>query len=316
MKFSSFLKLVEIQTKLASMVPFLLGTFYAVYHFRRIDFIGFLFLFISILTFDMLTTALNNYFDYKKAIRKYGYNYEIHNAIARDNLKETTVLITMLTLFVIATLFGILLVIKTNIIVLLVGMISFAIGISYSFGPVPISRTPLGEAFSGFFMGFIIVFLAVYIHVYDKNIISILFGNAMLFVQMNYMELLYIFLLSIPPICGIANIMLANNICDMEDDIENRRYTLPIYIGKKTALLIFKSLYYIAYAAIIILSAFRIVPLFYLLSLLTFIIVRKNIKLFEDKQSKEITFALSVKNFLMISGSQVLLLAISSILKL
>ena len=39
---------------------------------------------------------------------------------------------------------------------------------------------------------------------------------------------------------GIANIMLANNICDVEEDIINNRFTLPYYLGKKNAFNLFK----------------------------------------------------------------------------
>ena len=37
-------------------------------------------------------------------------------------------------------------------------------------------------------------------------------------------------------IVNVANIMLANNNCDMEDDFINRRLTLSIYLGKENAL--------------------------------------------------------------------------------
>lgn len=68
-----------------------------------------------------------------------------------------------------------------------------------------------------------------------------------------------IFIISIPLIVGIANMMLANNICDMEDDFINRRFTLPIYIGKENALTIFKYLYYIGFVGIIIGVIFSLV---------------------------------------------------------
>ncbi len=42
--------------------------------------------------------------------------------------------------------------------------------------------------------------------------------------------------ISLPLVCTIANIMLSNNICDLETDITNHRYTLVYYIGKKQAL--------------------------------------------------------------------------------
>ncbi len=52
-----------------------------------------------------------------------------------------------------------------------------------------------------------------------------------------FIEFIVICLVSIPMIVGIANIMLANNICDLEEDIANKRHTLPYYIGKKNAII-------------------------------------------------------------------------------
>lgn len=307
MSIKSFLKLVEIRTKLASLMPFLLGTVYALYHFQRFNFINFILMFGSLFIFDMFTTALNNYLDYKRAVKKQGYNYEKHNAIVKYNLTETSVLITIAVLFSLATALGIVLFFNTNIIVLIVGMLSFLVGICYSFGPVPISRTPLGEVFSGFFMGFVILFLATFVHIYDLDIINLNFESFKLYFYIDIVEVLCIFLLSLITVCCIANIMLANNICDIEDDIENRRYTLPIYIGKERALWLFKAIYYFAFADIILLVILKIIPPICIVALLIFIPVSRNIKLFYAVQTKKDTFDLSVKNFLMMSGSVTLL---------
>ncbi|RKD29494.1 1,4-dihydroxy-2-naphthoate polyprenyltransferase [Thermohalobacter berrensis] len=315
MSIRSFLKLVEIQTKIASIIPFTLGTLYAYYRFDNFNFTNFSIMLISVLAFDMVTTAINNYYDYKNAIKTYGYNYESHNAIVRYDLKESTVIATILTLLGIATIFGILLVFKTNIIVLIIGMLSFAIGILYSFGPIPINRTPFGELFSGLFMGFIIVFLSVYIHIYDKNILTFIYNKGLINISINFFEILYIFLISIPTINGIADIMLANNICDIEDDIENRRYTLPIYLGKEKALMLFKIIYYIIYIDFIALFLLGIFPSVSLLTLLTFIPVNKNINVFFQKQTKRDTFVISIKNFVLISLSYILIIGISIVLK-
>ncbi len=303
MSIKSFLKLVEIQTKVASMVPFLIGTIYALYRFNTFKIQNFFILFISVLAFDMVTTAINNYYDYKRANKKEGYNYEEHNAIVNYNLKENTVIFIIFMLLAIAILFGIILFINTDIVILILGIISFAIGILYSFGPIPISRTPLGEIFSGFFMGFIIIFVSTYVHVYDLGIISFIYREDILSINLNLVEILYIFLISIPTIVGIANIMLANNICDIEDDIENNRYTLPVYLGKRKALTIFKILYFIVYVNLILLIVLNILPIYAIVLLLTLIPVKKNIDIFYKKHTKKDTFSLSVMNFLMISVS-------------
>lgn len=313
MKLKSFLKLVEIQTKAASVTPFVLGTIYAFYSFHSFKFVNFLLMFISLLSFDMTTTAINNYMDYKKANKTHGYNYEKHNAIVRDNLSETSVVATIIILLLIASITGFLLYMHTNIIVLLVGILSFAVGILYSFGPIPISRMPLGEIFSGLFMGFMIIFLSTFIHIYDQNVASLTYVNGIIKVNFNLWIILCIFFISLPAIMGIANIMLANNICDIEDDLENKRYTLPIYIGKKKALKLFKALYYIAYIDIIILIILRILPWISVLILLTFVVVNKNIKKFYKVQTKKDTFPLSVMNFLIMNIAEIITLALGLI---
>ncbi len=310
MSIKSYFKLVEIQTKVASVIPFLLGSFYALYRFKTFNTLNFVLMFLSLICVDMCTTAINNYMDFKKASKRYGFGYESHNAIVRDNIKESNVVATIFILMSLAILFGIILFLKTNYIVLFLGMFSFIIGIAYSFGPVPISRTPFGEIFSGGVMGFIIPFLAAYIHVFDINIINIFIEGGMLRIDMNIAEVFNILLVSMPSIVGIANIMLANNICDMEDDMANKRYTLPIYIGKDNALRLFKALYYIGYLAIIVLLVLRTAPLVSLLNLGTYIVINKNIKLFFEKQTKKDTFVVGVKNFVIMNTALVVTIAI------
>jgi len=305
MNLVSFLKLVEIQTKVASMIPFMLGTAYALYRFEGFHIANFALMLISLLSFDMTTTALNNYIDYKKAIKKYGFGYESHNAIVKYKLKESVVTTTIVLMLVTAIAAGILLYMNTGFVVLLLGAISFAIGILYSFGPIPISRTPFGELFSGFTMGFVITFLAVYIHVGNLGFIIFSYGSGLFNISLNASELLYMAIISVMPICGIANIMLANNICDIEDDIANRRYTLPVYVGRENALKLFTAVYYIGYAAVIIALVLRILPLLSIAVLTTLFVVHKNIKAFYKLQTKKDTFILAVKNFVISNAALV-----------
>ncbi|MBZ9607981.1 1,4-dihydroxy-2-naphthoate polyprenyltransferase [Clostridium estertheticum] len=309
----SFLEFIEIKTKLASMIPFILGTLYSLYRYKSFNLKNFIIMGISLLTFDMATTAINNYIDYKKDLKCNRHNHENKNGIIRYNIKESTAVAIIFTLLAIAIFFGILLTLNTNVVVLLIGIISFLAGIFYTYGPIPISRMPLGEVFSGVFMGFIILFLACYIHISDRNIISIMYVSNMLNISINLVELFYIFLISIPTINGIANIMLANNICDLEEDITNKRYTLPYYLGKGNALTLFKTLYYIAYLDIIILVILKISPVSTLLVILTIIPLNKNITLFHQNPIKSETFILSVKNFALMNINHIILVLIALI---
>ncbi|MBA9084702.1 1,4-dihydroxy-2-naphthoate octaprenyltransferase [Fontibacillus solani] len=313
MVMTKFFKLVEIQTKAASIIPFLLGTVYALFRFHEFNGYHFALMLISLLSFDMATTAINNFYDYARAKKKDGYGYEVHNAIVSYKMKPENVLAVIFTLLIIAIAAGIVLVTETNLLVLLVGGLSFAVGILYSFGPLPISRMPLGEIFSGLFMGFVIMFTSAYIHVEEK-LASLMLQGGTVFLEVQLVEVLLIFLVSIPAILGISNIMLANNICDLEEDIENKRYTLPLYIGRPNALILFKLLYYAAYLDLIVLLFMRVNPILLLLVLLTIIPVRKNIKRFTEQPTKQFTFALAVKNFMMTNVARIAVLAIAVVM--
>jgi 1,4-dihydroxy-2-naphthoate octaprenyltransferase len=308
MKVRSFLKYVEIQTKLASVITFAIGTLISIYRYQRFNFVNFFLMFLSLLSFDMATTAINNYMDYIRARKKSGYGYEIHNAIVRDNISKKTAAAVIITLLAVAVVSGLMLFLNTNLVVLALGIISFGIGVMYSAGPVPISRTPFGEIFSGLFMGFLIPFLSVYIHDLDQSIVVIAMDYPVFTIGADIEEVLSIFLCSVPAVLGIANIMLANNICDMEDDLENKRYTLPLYIGKSNALALFKILYIISYAAVVPAIILQILPLTALIFFVTIIPIRKNTQQFIRKQSKGETFQLAVKNFAIMNASLIIAL--------
>lgn len=302
MKLQSFLKLVEIQTKVASVLPFLVGLAFVYYRYGTIKVEQAVWMFISLLCIDMATTSINNFMDYKKAVKKDGYGYEVHNSIVKYGLSEKAVVGTILVLLGIAVLSGIVLVLKTNLVVLAAGTIAFGIGILYSYGPFPISRTPFGEIFSGGVMGLIIPFLAVYIHVFERNIISYELISWRLNVSMDIKELAVIFFMALPMVFGISNIMLANNICDVDDDVVNKRYTLVYYIGKPKALLVFKLSYMLAYVDIVVLMVLNILPMTAIVALITAVPVRGFIETFYEKQVKSETFVLAVKGFVMITG--------------
>lgn len=306
---------MELPTKVASMLPFLLGTLYALYRFEDFYMLRFILMLVSLLSFDMATTAINNYYDFKKAAKKHGYGYETHNAIVRYKLKESTVIATIAVLLLLAAGGGIALVFQTGLLIFLLGGLSFLIGILYSFGPIPISRMPLGELFSGLFMGFVIIFISAYIHS-DQSVVTLLLQGGWVDLHVNLIEVVYIFWFSVPAILGIAGIMLANNICDIEDDLENRRYTLPVYIGRNHALLLFKLLYYASFLDMIVLLILGVHPLLVALLLITLVPLRRNIALFQEKQEKASTFILSVKNFVLMSTARIIVLAAAVLLGL
>lgn len=313
MQVKSFLKFVEIKTKVASVFPYAIGLLLALYSYGELSFINSTLMFFALLMIDLSTTAINNIMDYKKAIKKEGYGYEIHNAIVQYDIPLKTAVVTVFIMLTLGTLLGTLLFLRTDYVVLILGIISFGIGILYSYGPVPISRTPFGEIISGFFMGFLILFITFYVNA-QSNLIEFSYAQDNFIIALEIKQLIKVFIISLPIVLSISNIMLANNICDIKDDIENKRYTLPVYIGVKSSKILFKYLYYLAF----ILNVIGIIiwkwPVEVSLILLSYYIVFKNSKKFRESPSKKDTFEFAVLNEFIISITNIIII-IYSILK-
>ncbi len=313
MNVKQFFEFVEIRTKLASMLPFAFGSIYVFYDNNRnntFDVFNFILMFLSLILIDMSTTAINNYIDYKKSNIVEFKNKE--NAIGSEKIElglAKNIIIVMLCL---AILFGLALTVRTNLIVLFIGAISFLVGITYTYGPTPISRTPYGEVVSGFVMGFVILFLGYYIHVTD--IVELDFDNVAIAIRFDYKAIVSIFIISIPFVLSIGNVMLANNICDLDMDRRHNRLLLPHYIGKEKAVKIFEMNYYIAYLVIVVSIIIGLLPLAEVLMLLILPLVRKNINSFKKEQVKSKTFICAVRNLLTIGSAYVFLLGLGTLI--
>ena len=162
-------------------------------------------------------------------------------------------------------------------------------------------------------MGFGIFWIVIFLNSPEASFAWMGLEEGMLVVRLAILDHFKVALLSLPLVCTIANIMLSNNLCDLETDITNDRYTLVYYIGKLTALKLYQGLYLIGFVAMVLAVVFRIAPILMLGTLLVGVPVYKNIQLFMQKQEKRTTFALAIKNMLMIHVMQMLLLVISVI---
>ncbi len=309
MNLKQFLEFVEIRTKLASLLPFIFGSVYVLYDYgtEGFDFYNFILMFLSLIFIDMSTTAINNYIDYRKSnINEYKSK---ENAIGSEKIDLLLGRRIIFGMILIAVIFGILLTIRTNVVVLIIGAFSFLIGITYTFGPTPISRTPYGEVVSGFVMGFVILFLSVYIH--EKEMVSVVVFENRLTVDIDYINVVKIFIVSLPFVLAIGNVMLANNICDLEMDRRHNRYLLPHYIGKEKAVRLFEGNYYFIYGSIIVSILVGAMHSVTVLMFATLPIVLRNIKLFKEEQVKSKTFVCAVKNLMVVGVSYVISVILS-----
>ena len=305
------IELVELRTKIASVIPFVVGLLYSIWTFGNFNIVNMVLFFIGMVCFDMATTVMNNLMDYVKA-KNETYRQE-ENIIGTSSLTVRQAAMIFGSLVGVSTIIGIILVVRTNIILLFVGALCFVIGIFYTFGPIPISRMPLGEVLSGVTMGFGIFWIVIFLNAPEASFAWMGLEQGMLIVRLALFDHIKVALLSLPLVCTIANIMLSNNLCDLETDITNHRYTLVYYIGKQTALKLYQGLYLISFVAMVLAVVFRIAPILMFGTLLVGVPVYKNIQLFMQKQEKRTTFALAIKNMLMIHVVQMVLLIISVI---
>lgn len=294
-----FLSYTEIKTKITSIFAFLMGAAFLFYINQPIDWEVTAVFFISMFVFDLATTSINNYIDTKSNQKPLPF-------------KRKTAFIILIILLGISTGSGLLLVFLTDVVVLIVGGICFLCGIFYTFGPLPISRLPLGEVMSGVFYGFFIPFLLFYINMPKGTYLNLSITWNQISIYLNVMPIITVILLSIPPVCTTANIMLANNICDVKEDIAVKRYTLAHYLGEKS-LHLYAGIYYASYIATILMVVLNILSPICLLSLFTLFFVKHNIKQFYLVQDKETTFILSIKNYLLIMGTNTVLIFISAL---
>ena len=305
------IELVELRTKIASVIPFVVGLLYSIWTFGNFNAVNMVLFFIGMVCFDMATTVMNNLMDYVKA-KNETYRQE-ENIIGTSSLTVKQAAIIFGSLVGVATIIGIILVMRTNVILLFVGILCFVIGIFYTFGPIPISRMPLGEVLSGVTMGFGIFWIVIFLNTPETSFAWMGLEEGMLVVRLALLDHFKVVLLSLPLVCTIANIMLSNNLCDLETDITNHRYTLVYYIGKATALKLYQGLYLISFIAMLLAVVFKIAPILMIGTLVVGIPVYKNIQLFIQKQEKRTTFALAIKNMIMIHVVQMVLLVISVI---
>ncbi|MBN7774607.1 UbiA family prenyltransferase [Clostridium aminobutyricum] len=297
-----FLNYVEIMTKITSTFAFLLTIVFLYYLKQPINWTLTGLFFVIMFLFDLTTTAINNYIDTK------------HNGKTLP-FRRSAALAIIFVLLGISVFLGLYLAYLTDFIVLLLGGLCFLCGIFYTFGPLPISRQPWGEVLSGVFYGFFIPFLLMYINMPEGNYFSLEGNLNTITLQLQVFPILTVILLAVVPTCTTANIMLANNICDLEQDILVKRYTLPYYLGKKMSLYLFAALYYCTYLAVLFMVLMKILPPILLISLVSIIPVQKNINRFFEKQIKEVTFITSIKNYITIMSTNTLLVFIAGLMR-
>lgn len=295
-----FLDYTEIQTKITSLFTFVLTLGFMIFNEYEIKLVPTLVFFLSMFIFDLCTTAINNYIDSKTNGQDIGFTRK----------KGRNLIFAM---FFISAALGLYLVYISDIIVLFMGMFCFAVGVLYTYGPIPISRQPYGEIISGILYGYFIPFIMIHVS-QPHSMIEIQYAQGFLNLNMDIMSLLQFVLVFMVPTLLTSSIMLANNTCDIEKDVLVKRYTLPYYLGQAVSVKLMYALYLLVFASIVLSSVLGLVPLIAILTLLVMPKVWANVALFNKDLVKHVSFKFIIKNFIMIMAIYSVLVLIGGIL--
>lgn len=259
--FKKYLMLTRPHTLTASFVPVFVGTA-SVLLFADIRWGMFFLMLIATVLIQSATNMFNEYYDFKRGLDSHE-SVGIAGAIVRNGMSPRLVLTIALIFYGIAAVIGIIITINSSWWILIVGAVSMAVGYLYTGGPVPISWTPFGEIFAGFFMGTVIIMITFFIHTGTLHVFPLL--------------------MSIPPAITIGLLNMANNIRDRKKDKTSGRKTYVILVGKPFAVMTAVALLLFSYVFLIYIafftpmgSVFLLIPLLSIpLALKTIMLMRK-----------------------------------------
>lgn len=228
------IELAAPHTWAASTMPVLLAMCLCIADTSAISISTAIILLVICVLMQSAVNTINDYFDYVKGTDTADNQDDPTDAVLVYNDINPAHARNLALIFLgAAFVLGIFMIVRAGWIPLVIALIGAVIVFLYSGGKTPISYLPIGEVVSGVTMGGLIP-LACY------QVLTLDFSWAVL-------------AYAIPPMIGIALILMTNNTCDIEQDIEANRKTLPVLIGRSAAVTVYRSLLVIWMACIVVL---------------------------------------------------------------
>lgn len=221
MTVTAAVRLAAVHTWPASVCPALFGIFWCLQRGIRLLPVQAVLLAGACVLSQSAVNTLNDYVDYVSGTDSETDNVEVNDAVlVYCNLDPRHALLLGIAYLAAAAACGVAASWHSGPAPYLVGLTGALAVVGYSIGPVPVASLPLGEVVSGLVMGALIPL-----------------GTAAAADGRFHWEILPECL---PLILGIALIMLSNNGSDIEKDIEAGRSTLPVFLGRARALLLYR----------------------------------------------------------------------------
>ena len=244
------LQLAAPHTWIASIGPVIFGILFCKLEKYPLSFEKSILLILASISMQSSVNTLNDYVDFIKGNdSEKDYVEESDAVLIYNSVPPKQVLILGIIYLVLGAMLGIVACRESGFLPLVIGSIGGNIIFLYSGGPYPISYLPIGELVSGFVMGILI----------PLGVVAVSDGKL-------HKE---IFLHALPLMIGIGLIMMTNNGCDIEKDLEAKRWTLAVLLGRKNI----KNLYYILIVIWLLMISFLAIWLLGIVGLITPVLI-------------------------------------------
>ncbi len=261
----------------AAISPILVGTAVALYDgtFRPLNFAAAL---LASLFLQIGANYYNEYFDWR-----YGLDHEgslgSMTVIFRREMSAVQVLAGGIGSFVLAALFGLILLVTVGPVILAFGLAGMAVAYFYSAKPFKFATRGLGDILVYIAMGFLMTWGAYYIQIPRWSWAA--------------------FAASVPVGFIVTAILNMNNTRDYQDDLAVHKRTLPVRFGITFGKRFHAFLLFGSYAAITVFALFRLIPVYSLLAWLTFPLAFTNVRAVLAAQDRR-AFAIGIKRTAML----------------
>jgi len=213
----SIVELAAPRTWSASVMPVLLAAALTIIWSGSMNVILFFSLLATSVCLQCAVNTLNDYSDFISGVdNRENCNDPTDASIIYHDYEPVLAFVIGVAFIGLGLICGLYAIITIGPDLLVFGGIGAAVVFLYSYGPLPLSYTPVGEALSGLVMGGIIPVACVYAMTGQLSWIAVI--------------------CSVPLIITIGLIMLTNNGSDIEKDLSSGRLTIPARIGRPGAL--------------------------------------------------------------------------------
>ena len=244
------LQLAAPHTWIASIGSVIFGILFCKLEKYPLSFEKSILLILACILMQSSVNTLNDYVDFIKGNdSEKDYVEESDAVLIYNSVPPKQVLILGLIYLFLGAMLGIVACRESGFLPLVIGSIGGIIIFLYSGGPYPISYLPIGELVSGFVMGILI----------PLGVVAVSDGKL-------HKE---IFLYALPLMIGIGLIMMTNNGCDIEKDLEAKRWTLAVLLGRKNI----KNLYHILIVIWLLMISFLAIWLLGIVGLITPVLI-------------------------------------------